>query len=474
MSMTSGGRWLAALAACLFAGAAFAADLAATQPAAASKSIWEQDTLLGDMGGFRTKAADAGIQLGLTYTLDLFGNPTGGIRQSFISEGVLAPTLDIDLGKFTKLDALSGTSFHASMYQVAGRSITLHNTGALYLATNIEQVATTRLFEAYIEQKVFGDQVTVRAGQMALDTEFLTSPTAATFISNTFAFPTWMALDLPNGGPATPLAAPGVRVKYTPMDRLTLMLGIYSADPAGRGDLLKTPPFNNAEYKNRYGTTFNLNYGTLYVAEAGYADAKAPLPFAYKIGGWFVGGARFFDQHHDTLGISLADLALTNGVAKRYSNDWGLYGVADQTLWAPGGDDPRKVAAFVRAGFSPSDRNLIDAYADGGVTFTGFVPGRANDVMGVAATYSKISSAASGLDRDTVLFGTNPPGYPIRDYEFVAEATYQVVLAPWLSVQFDAQHIVHPGGHVLATQGSRAGLLIKDETILGVRTQVKF
>jgi hypothetical protein len=41
---------------------------------------------------------------GLTYTLDLFGNPTGGIRNSFISEGVLTPTLDTDLGKFTKLD----------------------------------------------------------------------------------------------------------------------------------------------------------------------------------------------------------------------------------------------------------------------------------------------------------------------------------------------------------------------------------
>ncbi|SEE36337.1 porin, OprB family [Rhizobiales bacterium GAS188] len=481
--MRSGGRWLPTLAACLLAGVAFADDSGGTPPAAAPnpapskaapKTIWEQDTLLGDMGGFRSKAADAGVQLGLTYTLDLLGNPTGGIRRSFISEGVLAPTLDIDLGKFTKVDALSGTSFHASMFQVAGRSISLHNTGALYLATNIEQVATTRIFEAYFEQKLFGDQVTVRAGQMAIDSEFLVSPTAATFISNTFAFPTWMAADLPNGGAATPLAAPGARVKYAPTDRLSLMLGVYSADPAGRGNLLLTPPSNNPEYKNRYGTTFNLNYGTLYMAEAGYADAKATLPFAYKLGAWFVGGGRFFNQRFDTNGVSLANVALTNGVAKRYSNDWGVYGVADQTLWAPGGEDPRKIAAFVRAGLSPDDRNLIDGYVDGGVTFTGFVPSRSSDVIGVAATYSKISSNASSLDRDTVLFGTNPPGFPIRDYEFVGEATYQLVLAPWLTVQFDAQHIVHPGGHVLAAQGSRTGLLIKDETILGVRTQVKF
>ncbi|MFI5012591.1 MAG: carbohydrate porin [Hyphomicrobiales bacterium] len=446
------------------------------QPAAkpAPKTLWEQDTLLGDMGGFRTKAADAGIQLGLTYTADFLGNTNGGLRRSFIAEGVFAPTLDIDLGKFTKIDALSGTSLHVSAFQVAGRSISLHNTGALYLATNIEQVATTRLFEAYLEQKLFGDQISVRAGQMAIDSEFLVSPTAATFISNTFYYPTWMAADLPNGGAATPLAAPAARVKYTPTDRLTVMAGAYSADPAGRGNLLFLPPRNNPEYKNRYGTTFNLNYGTFYIAEAGYADAKAPLAFAYKLGAWMVGGGRFFDQHHDTLGFSLADVANTNGVPKRYSSDWGLYGIADQTLWAPGGDDPRKIAAFARAGISPSNRNLIDAYADGGFALTGFVPGRSNDVIGLAATYSKISSAARGFDQDTVFFGTNPPGFPIRDYEFVGEATYQLVLAPWLTVQFDAQHIVHPGGHVLAAQGPRAGLLIKDETILGVRTTVKF
>ena len=118
----------------------------------------------------------------------------------------------------------------------------------------------------------------------------------------------------------------------------------------------------------------------------------------------------------------LADTAQTSGIAKRYSDDWGIYGVADQTLWAPGGDDPRKIAAFTRAGFSPSDRNLIDAYADGGITFTGFVPGRSSDVFGLAATYSKISNEASDLDRDLILFGVHAPEFPIRDYEAVAEA----------------------------------------------------
>jgi porin len=282
-----------------------------------------------------------------------------------------------------------------------------------------------------------------------------------------------MAYDLPNGGPATPLAAPAARVKYTPTDKITVMAGVYSADPAGRGRLLFPAPYSNAEYKNRYGTTFNLDYGTLYIAEAAYADAKAPLPYAYKIGGWFAGGARFLDQRYDLNDLPLAD-PLSDGAAKRHSDDWGVYGIADQALWAPGGNDPRKVAAFARGGLSPSDRNLIDAYADGGVVLTGFVPGRSSDVLGLAATYSHISSRASGFDKDTVVYGINPLNYPTGDYELAAEATYQIVLAPWLTVQLDAQHVWHPGGNVLAPQGPDVGRVVKDESIFGIRTAVKF
>ena len=44
-----------------------------------------------------------------------------------------------------------------------------------------------------------------------------------------------------------------------------------------------------------------------------------------------------------------------------------MYGVFEQMLWRLPGDDPLKgVGAFGRVSFSPSDRNLVDFYADGG------------------------------------------------------------------------------------------------------------
>ncbi len=49
----------------------------------------------------------------------------------------------------------------------------------------------------------------------------------------TFGWPAINASDLPGGGPAYPLATPGVRVAITSNDKLSLMVGVYNGDPAG-------------------------------------------------------------------------------------------------------------------------------------------------------------------------------------------------------------------------------------------------
>ncbi len=62
---------------------------------------------------------------------------------------------------------------------------------------------------------------------------------------------------------------------------------------------------------------------------------------------------------------------------------------------------------------SPSDRNLISTYVDGGFLFTGFSDSYPDDRFGIAGIFGRISDAARALDRDTQIFtGT---AYPIRD-----------------------------------------------------------
>src|SRR4051794_6698762 len=90
--------------------------------------------------------------------------------------------------------------------------------GNLMTASGIEALPSTRLYELWLEQKFFDDTVALRAGQLAADTEFLVSQYATLFVNATFGWPAITAADLPSGGPAYPLATPGIRLKVAPTD----------------------------------------------------------------------------------------------------------------------------------------------------------------------------------------------------------------------------------------------------------------
>ena len=95
----------------------------------------------------------------------------------------------------------------------------------------------------------------------------------------------------------------------------------------------------------------------------------------------------FNDQRIDTLNLSLASPA-SSGIAARLRGDFGVYGVIDQQIYRPlGGDAESGIAVFSRISASPSDRNLVDFYVDGGIVFSGMIAGRPNDKFGANAKW---------------------------------------------------------------------------------------
>jgi porin len=399
--------WLAAgaLIAALGTAPAFAdtgpCDAPQGSPQYPDKFDWNGTYMLGDLNGVRKKGQEAGITLCSQYNAYLYDNTPGGLKRGALAQGQLFSWIDIDLGKFTHVDLVNDTYLHAAMYAMQGRPITLREVGAFSTASFFEEIATNRIGTAWIERRFLDGKLSVRAGQLDIADEFMTSPTATAFINSTFGVPDWMATVLPGGGPTYPLPGPGARAKWSPMDAVSFMAGAYTGDPAGRRN-------SNPQLDNRYGTTFNLNGGTLWLAEAAYTTAYAnsgvALQGTYKIGGWYETGHAFNDLRIDNIGLSLADPNST-GTPKRSNNDWGVYGVIDQTLFPGDKDGLHKLASFLRAGASPSNRNLVDFYVDGGLTFTGLVPGRPTDLIGVGAAYDHISKAARGLDLDTRFLG---------------------------------------------------------------------
>lgn len=425
--------------------------------------FWHRDTLTGDWGGLRTDLANRGISVSGSYTAELWSNALGGLKQGAAYDGLFVSQIDVDLDK---LLGWRGASFRISMLQGHGPALSSGWVGNLLsISSTVTAPPSTRLDNLWLEQNLFDDVLSIRLGLEDVDEEFITSTTASLFLNSTFGWPGLTALDLPGGGPAFPLSSPFVRVRLNPApDGFYAQAAVFSGDPTGHDGS------NSLATEIPSGTVVSFTGGAFVIAETGYTmnqekDAKGP-PASFKFGGWYHTSQHFQDQRFDTMGLSLANPA-SNGMPLNHSGDWGLYGIADATLYQAGNGGA--LSAFVRLGGSPGDRNLISFYADTGLTYKGLIPSRGNDTVGIGFGIAHVGHNAVGLDQDTRFFTANPY-FPLRNYEAVLEATYLAQVTPWLTVQPDLQGILHPGGRVLNPDGS----IRHDALVLGLRSVLTF
>ncbi len=424
------------------------APVAASANCGVSQTGIPDDALLPlDVGGTRAALAKAGIQVGGAYYAEPFYN-WGGIDQGGEYQGVLELYVDADM---KKLGLWNGLCFHANGYQIHGNSITGANIGGLMPVTNLEATDATRLFEIWFEQHLFNDTVSVKIGQLAADEEFFVSEFGGVFLNGTFGWAPNPAENLPGGGPAYPLATPGVRVAVAPTEKTNVMVGVYNGDPA--------PPCaaDDPQICNNDGLDFRLRGDPLLMAEGAYNYelAGGRLPGTIKIGGW----NHFGEFEHQRIDVGGNLIAVTGNDGRPLDNNYGLYAVIDQLIWrVPGSEEPDGIGVFARVMGSPEDRNLVDFYFDTGVVFTGMIPGRPNDAFAVGFAYTKISDDVSAFDVDS--------GEPTaRNYESLIEIAYTFEVTNGWVVQPDFQYIWNPGGNV-ASQG--------DAAVVGARSTITF
>ena len=427
-----------------------------------------KDTLISDADGARGALKNAGLTLCVGYLGEILGNVSGGIRRGTVYEDHLELTLGIDLDK-----VVSNTVVRARAFQIDGRGLSANYLGNnLLTVSGFEAERTTRLFDLWIETQPIKDVVSIKLGQFSADDEFIISYNGALFVNSSFGWPGKEAADLPSGGPAFPLSTPGVRVKGQVNEQWSVMAAVFNGDPAGPGSA-------TAQSRDASGTAFRLDDGAFAIAEVAYQTDGSDRPDGIKVGGWYH-TRRFADQRLDTLGRSLASPASSH-IAAQHRGDYGIYGIMDEKIWprcqessdsAACKADKRGLEGFLRLGASPSDRNLVDIYADGGFTYA-FDEGGKNAV-GLGVAYARISAAASALDRDVRFFGGVRP---IRDHELAIELTYHAkpdLPRRWLLVQPDLQVILHPGGHVPDPTDPTKQRAIRDAVVIGVRTAIAF
>jgi porin len=404
-----------------------------------------------------------GVKFTLSYVSDVLGNTSGGIRQQLTYMGRLNGAVDLDLAKIA---GLRGLSFHANVFQIHGRGLSRTDIGNLMPASSIEALATTRLYEAWFEQKFNNDRIALRAGQLAADAEFFTTRYGDAFINATYGWPAILAVNLPSGAPSPPLASVGARLKVEFNDNVTMLSAIFNGDPAGPGP-------DDPQSRNRYGLNFRVNDPPLALQEFQYAYNQAKnatgLPGTIKVGGWYHAG-QFNDQRFAANGVSQADPAASAAPAQLRS-DYGVYAVVEQMLTRfSGKDDARGIGAFIRVAGTPADRNLIDFYVDGGISVIGPLEKRPHDKIAFGAAYARISSRARDLDRDYNAFA--PGSRPVRDFEALLSLSYLAEVQTGWTMIPTLQYVMHPGGGYVFDNGLARP--VSNATILGVRTILKF
>jgi porin len=210
-----------------------------------------------------------------------------------------------------------------------------------------------------------------------------------------------------------------------------------------------------------------LIYGELTLKINQSETAEGP-PGNLKIGGYYHTDD-FVDMYEGSLaaGDTLTGGALSTpppfgfglitGPARFRDGNYGLYFLADQTLWREASkEDPARqgLTGFFRTAYAPKDRNLAQLGIDGGVVYKGLIPSRDWDTLGLAISYLEISDDLRDAQRDIngafVAGGFPAPFTKLADHETVIELSYKAQLTAWWTLQPSIQRVFHPGGRVLS------------------------
>lgn len=415
-----------------------------TAPAIEATAEEASETLFGEWGGIRCCWEDHGFEFTVQYIAEGMANVSGGVKKGTAYNGLLNLAADVDLDKSI---GWGGATFHSCLLVPHGKSPSDY-IGDSFAASNLDADGELHLFELWLEQSLANDKLSIRVGQMAIDQEFAFTEQGVLFNNACFG---WFPIAGNNvTAPVYPQGAPGVRLKINTCEKSYVQAAIVDGDIDPNGD-------------NVHGTKVKFNEGALVIGEAGYNWSLGNKPGVAKLGGWYHTAHTDHVRKDDT-GLSLADPG-TSGTAESIKGNWGLYAAAEQVLWKENSDDKESaegLGVFGRLGYAPSDRNALGFYAECGVTRTGLLPGRDDDVCGIAIAYGRVSSDTRGFVEDDNFF--NATGAAVPDYEMVIEAEYQINVRPGLVVQPGVQFVIHPGGSS-DTQNA---------TVIGLRTIIDF
>lgn len=368
-------------------------------------------------------AEEAGFNYQAVYKADLMR----GLSQRIDRHGQFLGNLDLKLGWRGRPTEAGTTRALIHLLHNHGDKPN-ERYGTAQGVSNIETpVNTGKVYQAWLEQGLFGDDLTLLAGLLDLNTEFYVTDSSAMFIHPAFGTGAELAQTGRNGPSVFPTTSVALRA------RLRLGAGYL------QGAVFDGVP---GDPDNRRGThiRFRQGDGVLQIVEAGVGLEQGKLPGKFALGTWRY-SARFDDQ---------SDVDAAGAPVQRRNR--GAYLLFDYPLLALDAAAGRGVNVFLRAGEANPDINRFRWAVDAGATWRGPFAGRPDDAVGIGLAYernSRKAREAALADQGRAIGG-----------ELALETDYRAQVLPWLVLQPNLQYLRRHGDGA-GSLGWLAGLRVE-------------
>ena len=347
-----------------------------------------------------------GILLQAGYKGELWTNTRGGMELGHTHLHEIDLSVTLDTGKAGLW--LNGKFFAQLLSHQGGELLTQDFVGDCQTVSNIETPHSTRLHQLWYEHGILNDALSLLFGIHDFNADFAVNEHGSLFINSAFGLSSDVAMA---ARPCTfPLAAPGIRSRFSPHPSWEFLLGIYNGDP---GDPLEEKHFPRLDFDNRAGA--------LIAVESTYHYTGASLPGNFKFGFWKNTGTFKDIIHVDSCGNPV-----------EHKGNHGLYLIAGNKITAASHGNQR-LGVFLQLGWTPKECiNAFDNYLGAGMHYSGLIPHRDKDEIGIAVARASIH------DQVRITAGRNGA-------ETTLEITYRAVLHTGAALQPDLQIILNPG-----------------------------
>lgn len=371
--------------------------------------------MTGDWGSERKKLADKGFNVGLSYTNNILGNPSGGVEQGFAYTDSIGLNVMLD---FEKMLNWKGSSFYLGLVQRDGPSLTNDYIQNQFNVSQIYGGQNFRVDNMYYDWSSPNKRLSISLGRLNAGDYFLQSPLYYSYISNAY-----------DGNPvsvfyntifsAYPNAQWGSYAYYRPTDILATKFAIFNT--------------NRDVSQNRFhglNFSFHGNNGVLLITEWDLLNNRGLNIFKNNLPGRYNLGFMYFTGKGQTNFLT----------QQKVKGNYGLYYQLEQKFYQPDNNALRGLSGFFEMSLFPDAYNQMPFFYLVGLIDRGIIKSRAKDLLTLGFAYGAYS--------DNLRDHQRVEGLREQTHEANIELNYKFYIKPWFFIQPGIQYVIRPKGYI--------------------------